>query len=427
MPEPVPPLRYQLLPPLRDAQPGNPVLGYLKCFMEQERFFSGKESVAERERLLTTPLGQLPATGLLQYGGAALRQADYAARLETADWQALVPLRHAGMGLLIPDVQHMRTLAAALKVRFRAQVAARHFDDAVRTAQTIFAVARHLGEHPTLVGNLVGISISHVAMGPLDEMIGQPGCPNLYWALSDLPAPLVDIRKGLEGDRAVMLAYEFSWLDEAAPMDEDRLEKAVQRFQLLIRVSSEGGKKQPDVRAWIAERARDTDGTRAARQRLIAAGLAPDAVQRFPVAQVILLDERREFELRIEDSSKLMLLPYWQMAEYLARRPPAARGPCLFGALQSALGNVRRAQARMEQRLAMLRAVEALRLYAAEHGGRWPAKLGDVAVPLSPDPVTGRQFAYECDGNVAHLRGTPPAGQEKNAGWNVHYVLTVQK
>ena len=37
-----------------------------------------------------------------------------------------------------------------------------------------------MGEHPTLLGNLVGIAIANLAIAPLEELLEQPGCPNLY-------------------------------------------------------------------------------------------------------------------------------------------------------------------------------------------------------------------------------------------------------
>ena len=97
-------------------------------------------------------------------------------------------------------------LAGALKVRFRAEVALGRFDDAIRTAKTMFAMSRHLGEHPTLIGNLVGIVVANAAIGPLEEMLEQPGCPNLYWALTNLPHPLVPLDKGMEGERVMSLS-----------------------------------------------------------------------------------------------------------------------------------------------------------------------------------------------------------------------------
>ena len=51
-PEPKPALRYFLLPDLKEMNPGNPIHGYLKCFMEQHKFFFDKEAFDRREKLL---------------------------------------------------------------------------------------------------------------------------------------------------------------------------------------------------------------------------------------------------------------------------------------------------------------------------------------------------------------------------------------
>jgi len=40
MAAPKPALKYQLLPELREMNPGNPILDYLKVFGEQQNFFS---------------------------------------------------------------------------------------------------------------------------------------------------------------------------------------------------------------------------------------------------------------------------------------------------------------------------------------------------------------------------------------------------
>src|SRR5262249_40668414 len=151
-----------------------------------------------RDKLQSMPLTkELAAQELLDYGKFALRQADWAARLDKPDWQVLLKVRTDGMGVLIPDVQQMRSLANALKGRFRAEVALGRFDDALRTAKTMFALSRHMGEHPTLIGDLVGMALALVTIGPLEEMLEQPGCPNLYWALTNLPNPLISLAKGM--------------------------------------------------------------------------------------------------------------------------------------------------------------------------------------------------------------------------------------
>src|SRR6516162_4903757 len=89
MPAPIPALKYQLLPEVRELNAGNPAQWYLRCFQEQRNFFFSKEAVAERARYLAIPLAELPADKLRQYGRGALTQADWAARLDALDWQVL--------------------------------------------------------------------------------------------------------------------------------------------------------------------------------------------------------------------------------------------------------------------------------------------------------------------------------------------------
>src|SRR5262249_27366707 len=120
-------------------------------------------------------------------------------------------------------------VAAGLEVRFRAEVAGQRFDDAIRTAKTMFALSRHLGEHPSEVDNLVGLWTAHLGLNTVAEMVQQPGCPNLYWALTDLTCPLVDLRKGVQGERTLVTAALRALRDDA-PMTETEMDKFVSRF-----------------------------------------------------------------------------------------------------------------------------------------------------------------------------------------------------
>src|SRR5207244_1363577 len=184
-----------------------------------------KESCERRDKLLVMPLKELAAQQTLDYGRSALRQADWAARLDNPDWQILLKVKTDGIGLLLPDLQQMRILASALKVRFRAEGTQHLYYDAIRSAHTMFALARHM-EHPTFIGHLVGIAIAYVAIGPLEEMLEQPDCPNLYWALTNLPNPLIPLDKGMAGERLI-IAAEFHDLDDSAPMSEEQLKKLI--------------------------------------------------------------------------------------------------------------------------------------------------------------------------------------------------------
>jgi hypothetical protein len=419
---PKPALRYLLLPELLEMNPGNPIQNYMKCFMEQQKFFFDKEAFERREKLLTMPLKELPAQELSDYGRLPLRQADWAARLDAPDWQFLLAIRNDGVSASIPDVQEMRTLAKALKVRFRAEIALGRFDDALKTAKTLFAMSRHLGEHVIFVSDLIGISIAFVAIGPLEEMLEQPGCPNLYWALSNLPVPLVAIDKGTQGERVGILA-EFHDLDDRAPMSVEQINKYIAR---MSKVLGEPGK--PRIAAALNARAKDEKFVSAARRRLVEHGLAEERLQQFPAHQTVLLDEKREYEVRRDDCMKLLNLPMWQVQSLVADIEKPNKAPTVFAeALVEGIYNVRKQQARLDQRIALLRHVEALRLYAADFGGALPAKLSDVGVPLPDDPITGKPFRYEVTGDTAHLRGSPPLAQQNEAAFNIHYEVTLQK
>ena len=60
-----------------------------------------------------------------------------------------------------------------------------------------------------------------------------------------------------------------------------------------------------------------------------------------------------------------------------------------------------------QRRIDLLRTLEAIRMYGANHGGRLPEKLGDCDVPVPLDPLLGRPFAYRLRGDTAVLEALP--------------------
>lgn len=400
MPAPKPALRYQLLPELKEMTPGNPIPAYLKALLDQD--FTANQD---------------------ELGPSALRQADRAARLDKPDWQLLHKIRTDGVALLLPDLQKMRQLATGLSDRFRQEVAQRRFDDALTTAKTMFALSRHAGEHPTLIGDLVGIAIAYITIGPLEEMLEQPGCPNLYWALTSLPRPLISLDQGLEGERMLIVA-ELRDLSDTAPMTAGQIKKVIDHIEEVRRF--EPDRQKLTTRQYVTLRARDPKYLAAARARLVEYGIAEDLVAGFPADQVILLDEKREYEVWRDEEMKTMKLPTWEAAPLLRKATPVPEQK-LLTLFVPALQKIRFAQCRLDQRIALLRHVEALRMYAAEHDGKLPASLADVDVPLPADPVTGRPFRYELKDGTAHIRGTPPKGYEQLPFFNLHYEITIRK
>lgn len=429
MAAPQPALKYLLLPEVAELKAGNPVQWYVRCFMEQRNFFYSKEAVAQRSRYRSMQLAELPAQELRGYGGSALNQADWGARLDTPDWQVIDRVQAEGTDLRLPEVDAMRLLGTGLQVRFRGEVARRDFDAAVGTAKTMFALARHLGEHPTTAANRTGLAIAQMALDTLEEMVQQPGCPNLYWALTDLPCPLVEIRKGVQGDR-VLAAAELRPLRDDAPMTAEQIEELVGRLSGRLGYAREQAGRPPrSFRAALKARVENMPQLGDIRGRLLAGVKAESTLDKlsafqivaFPAEQVILLDEKREYELRRDEEAKLLALPVWQ-ADALSG---TARGG-LFAEFLPRVADARREQARVEQRVSLLRCVEALRLHAADHGGTLPATLADVSVPLPTDPFTGKPFEYRLNGVTAHLRGAAPKGEEKTPAFAARYEITVR-
>ena len=101
-------------------------------------------------------------------------------------------------------------------VKAKVQTAEHAYDQAVDTIETGMAFGRHVGQGPFLINNLVGVSICTLMIDRVEELIAQPGAPNLYWALTALPQPLVNMREALELEQklAEYLVPELTLTDE---------------------------------------------------------------------------------------------------------------------------------------------------------------------------------------------------------------------
>ena len=142
-------------------------------------------------------------------------------------------------------MQKMRDVAQVLTRRLRVEIADGRFDDALYTTKTLLALARVLGEHPTLIGDLVGFYVTRLTLERVEEMLQQPGCPNLFWALTDLPRPFIDLRKGIQGERVWDVSI-FDRLDNKKPMSEAQLQEVLTPFQNLFFKEADGKDKKAD-------------------------------------------------------------------------------------------------------------------------------------------------------------------------------------
>ena len=173
--------------------------------------------------------------------------------------------------------------------------------------------------------------------------------------------------------------------------------------------------------------AKDADRIRGTQRRLIEAGSAESLVRRFPPSQLILLGEKHEFEVQRDERTKLLALPLWQIGSAADGLEEERGGSGLFADLLPHTIKLCRTRGQLERQIALLRHVEALRLDAAGHGGKLPAKLSDIPVPLPVDPFSGKPFDYTVEGTTAHLRGESPSGEGSKARGAIHYEVMIPR
>src|SRR5262249_55620350 len=165
-----------------------------------------------------------------------------------------------------------------VKLRFRAELARGEFDNAIQTLQTMFTIGRMFNEHPTLIGSLVGIAITTIALSGVEEFVQQPGAPNLFWALADLPSPFIDLRKGREGER-LLLSREFDALRKPVPLPEAEVNALVKRLDLMLAMATEK-EKELKPSTWYAKQAADKGAVAATREHLSKLGHKPTDLEK---------------------------------------------------------------------------------------------------------------------------------------------------
>ncbi len=423
-PEPRPALKYQLLPPLPERRPGNAAVWWNRLPAERTPFFSElyKEGGTwdKVEKWMAIPLGdprekEYRAKARAFENGTLFSDMERAARFESCDWE--LPIREGNFfEMRIPEVQQTRTYGRLLSAKARLEIAEGEYDQAVRTLQTGFALARDVAQGPTLVHALVGTAIASLMTDRIREMVQQPQCPNLYWALSTLPRPLVDYRPGFEAESSMW----YLTFPDLADLDKKQFPPEHWREMLLKLVDSLrqwGNSGFPEEADALVMTGLSLQGYPRAKQYLLEHGRSAAEVEAMPVAQVILLYTMDVYDELRDDQFKWMFLPYAEASKGMeqadrrlkeavaAHREVIPIAALLLPAMQAAKG----AETRINWHVAQLRVLEALRLYAAAHG-RLPDRLSEITeVPIPANPYDGKPFTYRRDGDKADL-GCEEAG-----------------
>jgi hypothetical protein len=415
---PVPSLKYRLLPDRLLQQRGNAAVHYGKVTAEETSVFGDEKLQQQIADWAAAPLEslrggkvKLPSDGWIE---GALRRG---ALCMDCDWQ--LPIGEVPYYTsLLPDAQQARAFGRILATRARIQIADAQYDDAITTLQTGYALGRNVAAGETLVNGLVGIAICGLMNQQVIDYVQQPGAPNLYWALTDLPTPMIEMHRGLEVERmGIELTYPEIAQARTAKKTADEWEAVFVRIFGHELVASLGSGTPPKPFSQEEIERRCDERLPAAKKYLIAGGVPAKELEEMPKFQIATLYSLALFHEELDETMRYHRLPY----------PEASAGVrALEKRLQTddreivplaphwlpALKTSRESPARLERTIDVLRVFEALRLYGAAHDGKLPEALAEIVeAPIPNDPITGKPFEYKLAGDRATLRGPAVSDQ----------------
>jgi hypothetical protein len=433
--EPQPALKYQLLPPILEQTPGNAALLYHTAILLSSDY-AVRRNLNE---LIETPANKLPALKpfedrLCPESYAFLRYIEMASRREKCDWDR--PLSE-GANILLPELGAMRYIGRFIETLTRYRIAQGRFDAAIHSLQTGFSIARHTTEGLGLITDVVGIAIGNIMVNRVEKFIQVPGAPNLYWALTSLPTPFVDLRKSAQQEALFVYRLSPGLINlETKPLTPqeyrtliDKMATLFEKFKLESIATGEVPAPPSKNQAEKIESGIKKDYPDAKRY-LLAHGKTQKMIEAMPVSQVVLLYYLRTFEQSRDDIHKWINIPYWQTREQvrLAEKriltlEKEMKNNYFFQGL-TLWDRAYFAATKLDRQIAVLRCIEAIRMYAANHSNKLPGSLNDITeVPLPNNPLTGRAFIYSAQGDKAVLEAPAPPGAKADTGKRYEITL----
>jgi hypothetical protein len=340
------------------------------------------------------------------------------------------------INIQLPDAQEMRTWARLIALKARVEMAEGDLDEAVHTLGTGIAFGRHVGNGPFLINNLVGMAICHMMIVQLEEIVGRPDAPNLYWALTALPCPLVPTRRAMEIEQRLAenmipemndvftLHSPTEWTILAEKLYAGMLRLARTMDPTANTIAQEIRKQLPGD--YVTYKKQYLDTLRVTLRKTIPK--SKGSVSTMTDDEVMARGIVNHYRILRDAFFKVAYLPYadaikWQDESEAVIRDGKEGPAAVFAIVQAAVFSAYSAEIRLERRIAMLRTVEAIRMYAAVHDGKLPESLDAITeVPIPLDPATGSPFPLTHERDVSVLT-TPHVGQKT---WPI-YRISVRK
>lgn len=427
-PAPMPSFKYTLMPSSARLTPGDgtPILLRLRYGVTDQEW----AEIGEK----TSPWADLPsgspwpaeAAALVERWRKPLDLLAIGVRRESCDWG--YPIREQALGIIdlaMPDAYPMRTWGRLQAAKARSEIDRGDYSAAARSLETGLALGGKVAEGPFLINGLMGIAIDVTQLVAVEAWVVAPGSPNLYWALTDLGRPLVSLDRAVDQERLLIeraipeLADASEpttpegWSARLAAIDRRMRDLAAKMFPASDKPSEQEEHLKASLGADLADYKRLH--LEDLRRRLIVTGDFPaDRVRTMSddeaAVRGILLEYRIVWDASFRDWHLTFREAEPRESASEAKWAAAKRGPvALIPAFVPGLASARIAVSRLDRRVAMLRAVEAVRMHAAANGGNLPAALDEIReAPVPADPSTGKPFGWKVDGDVATLSVPEP-------------------
>ena len=423
-PPPTPALRYRLVTDPADAWPGNAAVTYLQAavalgnrdddHIDKAFDADAAHDAAAFEAAVAPLIAEQNVFDLLAT----------AARQDRCEWET--PVREQGIRSLVPELNWLRVLAQLVDLRGRHELKTGRPGEAVETLRLGYRLAAAADRDAFLVSGLVSAGLTAEMDRAVAELMNRPDAPNLYWALAGLPRPTASLRHAMAGERLDWAVISPTLTRrggggggpvEGTPEDWEAIERESHEYVAVLRKSWASFTPAATPRpAWQALDAATAESLRPAAVAYYAATrhVDPAVAERLDPRAVAATYLIGQDAVAADEVFKLVPLPYPQLLPRAADLPArlarmGITAPTPFIVDMPSLGRACRTFARTDREVAALTAVEALRSYAADHGGRLPDGLSDVTdTPVPDNPVTGRPFEYRLDNGTATLADHSP-------------------
>jgi hypothetical protein len=429
--EPVPALSYRLLPRYLDQKVGNAALLYYSAAAlcpdgDSEDIH---EKIGDWRDLPVDQLDHKKVEEALSSFSNSFHHIKLAAQRTDCQWE--LPLED-GFAMQLPHLATFRRMIMALQLRIRLKIADGQIEQALEMMRQGMYMGRSIARGPTLVQDLVGVAITALMLKEVEGLIQIPDSPNLYWALTALPDPVIDMHSSLENEREVLFV-EFPQLRDLESKVLTPAQASAVASNFIEKIQTlDGGTGDVPFKGlmsvgWVMMHYSD------AKEFLVRKGYSQERIEALPAAQAVLIYQKQEYLEMLDNQFKWFEIPYSQAHPNLQKSKKQIdnhqrnRGikMNLFCTLLPALSRVAFLHARLDRNIALLRTIEAIRMFAADHSGGLPSSLAEItAVPIPADPVTGKDFIYRrIDARNARLEA-PVAPDERKR--RPVYELTIK-